>query len=130
MKHLEIEWRHLDKEGNTCSRCADTGVALAEVMESLVTECQPCGCNITFKETKLSETAIAESNLILINGVPIENIIPYATASTSHCASCCELFFPDCQTTACRTVVVGEQSYEAIPVSLIRQAVCTVAQCC
>jgi tartrate dehydratase beta subunit/fumarate hydratase class I family protein len=25
MKRLEIEWRHLDKEGRTCDRCADTG---------------------------------------------------------------------------------------------------------
>jgi predicted nucleic acid-binding Zn-ribbon protein len=129
MKHLEIEWRHLDKAGNTCHRCTDTGVALAEIMASLVTECQPCGWNITFKETKLDETAIAESNMIRINGVPIENILPNATASTSHCVSCCELFTGS-QTTACRTVAVDEQSYEAIPVSLIRQAVCTVAQCC
>jgi hypothetical protein len=129
MKHLEIEWRHLDKEGNTCNRCADTGVALAASMESLVKECQPCGWNITFKETKLSETALAESNLILINGVLIENILPNAVASTSHCASCCELF-TGCQTTTCRTIEVGNQSYEAIPVSLIRQAVCTIAQCC
>jgi len=28
MNPLEIEWRHLDKEGNTCVRCSETGAAL------------------------------------------------------------------------------------------------------
>ncbi|HRD67015.1 MAG TPA: hypothetical protein PKY50_12785 [Candidatus Competibacter sp.] len=27
MTALEIEWRHLEKDGRTCLRCSDTGVA-------------------------------------------------------------------------------------------------------
>lgn len=25
MTRIEIEWRHLDKDGKTCERCSDTG---------------------------------------------------------------------------------------------------------
>ena len=38
MKTLEIEWKHLDKEGATCIRCKDTGRTLAEVIKGLTRE--------------------------------------------------------------------------------------------
>lgn len=127
MKQLKIEWRHLDKEGNTCARCSDTGTALEEVMASLSEECKPSGWEITFKETKLTGKDIAESNMILFNGVPIENVLPNTRASESHCPSCCEFTGVP---TSCRTVEYESRPYEAIPASLIRQAACTIMQCC
>lgn len=127
MKHLEIEWRHLEKDGNTCVRCSDTGATLNEVVESLASECLPCGWEITYRETRLSEEEIRESNIILLNGEPIEAVLSGAVASESHCASCCEFTGKD---TSCRTVEIGGQSYEAIPASLIREAVCSITQCC
>lgn len=127
MKHLEIEWRHLEKEGNTCVRCSDTGRALEEVMADLSEECRPCGWEIFFKEIKLTGKDIAESNMILFNGVPIEEILPGARASESYCASCCEFTGAP---TSCRTVEYESRSYETIPESLIRQALCAVTQCC
>jgi len=127
MKRLEIEWRHLDKAGNTCIRCADTEAALKEVASSLATECAPRGWEIALKETKLTEKEIAESNMILVNGVPIEILLGAGTAQ-SHCASCCEVVGEE--SVCCRTIEHEGRSYEAIPARLIRQAVCAVAQCC
>lgn len=128
MRTLEIEWRHLEKDGYTCIRCSDTGAALSEVVSKLETECRPHGWEIRFKETKLTEKDIAESNLILFNGQPIESVIPEAKASESHCQSCCEITGQS--TTSCRTLEIRGKSYEGIPESIIRQVVCEVAQCC
>lgn len=128
MNTLEIEWKHLDKAGNTCVRCSDTGAALQDVVEKLAEECKPCGWDVQFKETKLSEREIAESNLILFNGEAIEDILPNAQAAESHCQSCCE--FTGEPSTACRTVEFAGNTYEGIPAFLIRQAACEVAHCC
>lgn len=128
MKTLEIEWKHLEKEGNTCCRCSDTGKALERVIGKLVKECKPCGWDIKFKETTLTEKELSESNIILFNGKPIESVLPEAEASESHCESCCE--FTGDPATFCRTVESGGVTYEEIPELLIRQAVCEIAQCC
>jgi hypothetical protein len=124
---LEIEWRHLEKDGITCIRCSDTGEALDEVISKLADECKPCGLDIIFKETKLGEQDISESNIILFNGKPIESVLPEAKASESCCESCCELLGSP---TFCRTLEFNGKSYEGIPSSIIRQAVCEIAQCC
>jgi len=128
MKTLDIEWRHFDKEGNTCIRCSDTGEVLHSVVEELSEECRPCGWDIKFRETKLTEREISESNIILLNGKPIEKILQNALAGESHCQSCCEL--TGSTSTSCRTIEIEGRSYESIPSHLIRQAVCAVAQCC
>lgn len=128
MQTLEIEWQHLDKAGNTCIRCNDTGEALETVVEKLKQECQNCGWDIVFKETKLSEQDIAVSNRILFNQQAIETILPNAHAAESHCQSCCE--FTQNPATQCRTIEFNNHSYESIPASLIRQAACEMTQCC
>lgn len=128
MNTLEIEWKHLDVAGNTCIRCADTGEDLLDVVEKLSEECEPCGWRISFKDTRLSVDEIPESNTILFNGKPIEKLLPTAKASESHCQSCCE--FTGNDSTHCRTVELGGETYEAIPGELIRQAVCAIAGCC
>ena len=127
MKSLEVEWRHLDIAGNTCVRCSETGAALKEVVSGLAKECRASGWDIFLKETKLTEKELAESNIILINGIPMEKILG-AEASQSHCASCCEVV--EQESVCCRTVEHKGHSYEAIPARLIREAVCAVAQCC
>lgn len=128
MKTLEIEWRHLDVGGSTCDRCADTGGAVREAVAALTAECGPKGWNIAFRETRLTEQDLGESNLLLFNGVPIEDVLPNAAASESHCASCGDLIGQ--VDTACRTVDYCGQSFETIPAPLIRQAACAVAGCC
>ena len=127
MKKIEIEWKHLDKDGSTCIRCADTGKELEKVIGELKRECRGRGMDIFFKETGLSEKEIDESNAVLINGEKIEHILPQASASSNCCGSCCEFTG---RKTYCRTIELNGETYEAIPGSLIREAVCRVGQCC
>lgn len=127
MPTLEIEWRHLDKDGRTCLRCSDTLQSLQQVTAQLAAECAPHGVHIVYRETRLSSEQLAESNLILFNGLPLESVLPGASASESECLSCGELCG---QPSFCRTVTVGGQTFEAIPATLIRQAACAVVQCC
>jgi len=131
MKNLTIEWRHLDieKDGvaSTCVRCNDTGEELADVVKALSLECGLKGTEISFKETKLAPSDVAQSNLVLFNGIPIEEVLPGAFASKNECQSCCDLIGSQ---TDCRTIEYNGKTYETIPAELIRQAACAVAHCC
>ena len=62
---------------------------------------------------------MAQSNLILFNGVPLEELLDGATADENACASCSCLTGSD---TSCRTVQYGGSVYEDIPPELIRRA--------
>jgi len=128
MKTLEIEWKHLDVEGRTCSRCSDTGEAIQDVVEKLSKECEPFGWTLKFKETKLPEQKIKESNEVLFNGTPLEEILTEAKASNSFCDSCSKLLGKP--TDSCRTLEYDGNTYEGIPSSIIRQAACKITQCC
>jgi len=127
MKTLTIEWKHLDKEGATCVRCSDTGKTLAEVVKDLSREWKGSGIRIEFKETLLKAGEIRQSNQILFNGIPLESLVPGASAGESSCASCCDLTGED---VACRTVEHEGTVYEAIPERLIRTAAGRAAGCC
>lgn len=127
MQTITIEWLHLDVAGATCERCGDTGRELAQLVENLRNECAPRGVDIVFHETLLSAEQISSSNSILINGVPLETILPQTLASTSCCTSCGDLTG---RPEECRTIVHLGQEYETIPQELIRQAVCKIGGCC
>ena len=127
MNTLEIEWRHLDKDGRTCLRCSDTLQSLQQVIQQLAAECAPQGVEIVYRETKLPIEQLSQSNLILFNGAPLEAVLPGASASESECQSCGDLCG---EPSFCRTVTVGGRTFEAIPAALIRQAACRVARCC
>lgn len=127
MKTVTVEWRHLDKEGKTCLRCAETGRGVVELVQRLQEECRPRGVDILFTETKLSETEIDQSNLILINGKPIEDILPSTAASENCCCSCGALTGKE---ESCRTIIRHGQTHEAIPQEFIREAICKIANCC
>ena len=124
---ITIEWLHLEVAGETCERCGDTGLELRRIVEQLRSECAPRGVEILFRETRLAPHQIATSNTILINGVPLEEILPRAEASTSCCPSCGDLTGG---TEQCRTLVHLGRTYETIPADLVRQAVCKAAGCC
>ena len=119
MKNLTVEWRHYDKEGATCARCSTTGQSLEEVIAGLRDELSPQGVRIVFTETKLPEERISESNLILLNGIPLEELLAEATASENTCQSCSCLTGTE---TSCRTVVFEGKTHEEIPADLIRSA--------
>ena len=127
MKTLTIEWKHLEKDGATCVRCGDTGKTLAQVVGELARECEGTGVRIVFRETPLDAGRLRESNQILFDGVPLEELLPGAAAGENACASCCDLLGRE---TSCRTVEHEGKVYEAIPEHLIRAAACRAAGCC
>jgi hypothetical protein len=119
MKELTIEWRHYDKEGATCDRCAATGTSAREVVAGLSAELADKGVTVIFTETNLPEDLMAQSNMILFNGVPLEALLDNAVADANHCSSCSCLTGSE---TNCRTVEYEGKSYEEIPEELIRKA--------
>ncbi len=127
MKTLKIEWLHFEKDGEICKRCDNTGKEIREIVARLNKECATEGVRIRFSERKLDEPEIAASNLMLIDGEPLENLLADAYASNSSCSSCGEITGKD---ELCRTVEQSDYVYETIPQKLIREAVCQVAECC
>jgi hypothetical protein len=127
MQTVTVEWRHLDKDGATCDRCAETGDGIKELVQQMDAECRSSGVRIEFTETRLSAAEIGQSNLILINGIALEEILPQTAVSASPCCSCGELIGEE---TSCRTIVRFGQVHEAIPQHLVREAICAVARCC
>ncbi len=118
MKTLKIEWKHLDVEGETCNRCYDTGENLAQEVKRLKRALQPQGIEVELIEIKLDDNQIPQSNTILFNGVPIEDILNIEV-SENYCDSCTNLLGTN---TYCRTVMFEGNEYEDIPAKAIRQA--------
>ena len=118
MKTLKIEWKHLDVAGDTCDRCYDTGENLVQEIKRLNRSLQPQGIKVELVETKLDDTQIPQSNIILFNGVPIEDILNIQV-SENYCDSCSTLLETE---TYCRTVTYEGNEYEDIPAKAIRHA--------
>lgn len=118
MRTLKIEWKHLDVQGETCDRCYDTGENLVQEVKRLNRALQPRGINVELAETKLDDTSIPQSNTILFNGIPIEDILNIEVKE-NYCDSCTKLLGTD---TYCRTVMYEGSEYEEIPARAIRQA--------
>jgi len=119
MKDLVIEWRHYDKEGETCDRCAATGSSLREAVAQLSEELAGKEVAVRFVETVLPEEQMAQSNLILFNGVALEALLDDAYAGEDPCPSCSCLTGSE---TSCRTVGFEGRTYREIPGELIRKA--------
>lgn len=119
MKTLEIEWRHFDKSGQTCDRCAATGSSVSKIVAELSTELAEKGVSVTFTETLLPEELMAQSNMLLLNGIPLESLLDNAATDENHCESCSCLTGSE---TSCRTVEYEGKTYEEIPGELIRMA--------
>ena len=119
MKTLIINWKHLDVEGETCDRCNETGLNLISEVEKLNEELNARGFKIVLKETKLEGEDIHRSNEILLDGVPIEEILSIEV-SDNYCESCSTLLNED---TYCRTVLYKGREYEDIPSEAIHHAV-------
>ncbi|MBS4097094.1 MAG: DUF2703 domain-containing protein [Sulfuricella sp.] len=115
---LDIEWRHLEVAGNTCERCDATGKTLGDVLKALSAELKARGVEVVFCETPLGAAELAQSNLILFNGRPLEEWLN-ARTTQSHCQSCCEMVGEQVN---CRAVEIAGKVYEAIPEALIRDA--------
>jgi hypothetical protein len=117
MKTLKIEWNHLDVDGETCNRCYDTGENLNQEVRRLIRTLPVLGIQVELIDTKLDDTEVPQSNLILFNYVPIEDILNIQV-SKNYCESCSNLFGADIY---CRTVIYEDNEYEDIPAKAIHQ---------
>lgn len=117
-KRLEIEWKHFAVGDATCERCGKTGDTVRSVVDELRKDFGPAGIKINLTETILDKTRIAESNEILMNGVPLEDLLAASVVSTD-CPSCGTLAG---ESTCCRAVEIDDVQYEDIPAELIRKA--------
>ena len=127
MNTVAVEWRRLVHDGRTCDRCGDTGAMLRQLVASLDAECAGQGTRVKLKETELGPERIAESNLVLIEGQPLERLLAHIAVGHTHCASCEELTG---QEQACRAFQLAGETHEVPPPYLVRQAVCRIAACC
>lgn len=114
-KRITIEWRHLETERGTCERCSNTGAVLESVIEKLKKD----GVEPVFKEVKLDSSRLSESNLVIINGRSVEDLLGAKTGS-SDCPSCSDLVG---EQSCCRTVITPDnQVHEALGETLILKA--------
>lgn len=100
-KIINFEWRHLDLNSSTCSRCSETGKNIQEVILELKDEFKD-DLDVSYIEVKLDKTRLKESNLVLINGIEIEKILDEMTASENDCPSCGDLLQ---EQACCRTLI-------------------------
>lgn len=119
---LVIEWRHIGRDiENTCERCSETGKAVRETVDQIRAALEDAGITVKFVENVLPHDAIADSNIILFNGVPLEDLIEGMEVTSTPCSSCACITGQD--DVECRAVDYGGERYESIPPELIARAV-------
>lgn len=124
MKSLPIVWQRLvDSEGETCDRCGNTYEALRQAVTKLEKILQPLGIEISLKTTDIDRDTFtadpSQSNRVWMAGKPIEEWLG-ATVASSPCCSVCGDY-------ECRTIQLGDDVFEAIPLELILKAALVAA---
>jgi hypothetical protein len=114
MKTLPIVWQRLVTNGETCPRCAGTGDEVERAYQQLRAQLLPLGIEPTLETRQINKAAFkespSESNRIWIAGKPMEEWLN-ASVGSSRCCSVCG----DAE---CRTVAVGDATYEVVPEEL------------
>lgn len=119
MKPLRIVWQRLiSSSGQTCYRCQRTFDSLQDALGTLKKVLAPLHLEPALETVELTEDAFkaqpVASNRILIGGKPLEQWLGGRAGSSPCCSVCGDA--------ECRTVEIGEQVFEAIPVGLILKA--------
>ena len=118
MKELLIVWQRLIVGARTCERCGNTGANLERAAERLRAELEPKGVRVVLERIELSPAALAGSNSVTCNGVPVEELLEAGTGS-SPCPSCCEMLGAPAD---CRTLRLNGREFEAIPEAALFRA--------
>lgn len=119
---LSVEWRRLLVDGRTCERCGDTGQAVERAVEQARRE---LGLDVELSVIALPPERIDESNLVTVNGVPLEVLLgalPMATA----CDSCGDLT-GDAHC-VCRAIDLNGRVFEALDEELILRGIRAAAK--
>jgi len=119
MKTLLISWQRLvNKAGQTCPRCKNTGDTVESAYTKLKKSLYDLGIEVELKKEILYFSIFTkdplQSNRIWINGKSLEELLG-ATVGKSQC---CEV----CGDSECRTVSIGQNTFETIPEDLIIRA--------
>ena len=88
-------------------------------MRKLNSSLQPSGIRVEWFETKLEGDRITESNSVLFDGTPIEDILEIGS-SENYCGSCSDLLEKE---SFCRTIHYDGFEFEDIPAKAIQDAV-------
>lgn len=121
-KELVIEWKHIGKDiEHTCERCEETGMALNAVLAEISMLLEMEGVSVRIIETVIENDAVAESNSLLFNGVPIEELLKGVEVTPVSCGSCgsCTTCGEDGE---CQMICYSGERYEMIPPDLIGRA--------
>jgi hypothetical protein len=118
MGKIEIKWQRLLYEGQTCPRCKSTEDELEKAVSILKQSLAPLGIDVVLEKAELSAEEFKknplQSNLIWINGQSLEDWLGGKTGQSP----CCDI----CGPFECRTIVLEEKIYEAIPADLVIKA--------
>lgn len=126
-KEIVIEWKHIGRDvENTCVRCGETGLAVIDAVEEIRPALGEEGITVRIIETVLPYEEISESNSILFNGIPLEDLIERMTVTTTPCISCTCITGQD--EAECRAVEYEGTLYEAIPIELILRVIRKLAE--
>lgn len=119
MKKIEITWQRLvDEKGDTCDRCNKTYLNLESAIEKLKPLLDTIGIEVSFNKKALSMEEFKKnplsSNVIIINGKKIEDILNLKIGQSSCCGPCGD--------SECRTVIDESEEKEEIEERLIIKA--------
>lgn len=133
-KTLTIEWKHIGNNvTGTCDRCSLTGGAILHVLEELQPYFREKNVTARFRETVLPDSQIAESNQVVINGIPLEEYFSDAQVVQTPCCSCACITGQE--GAECRAIDLDGDRYEAIPPELLKRVITGIvesweAPCC
>jgi Domain of unknown function (DUF2703) len=115
---LPIVWQRLVSLGETCPRCGSTEVAIERAVATLREVLRPLNIEPTVETIALDQVtfdrAPAESNRIWLAGRPLEEWVGAQITGTQCCSVCGDA--------NCRTLEIGDTTYEAVPETLIVKA--------
>lgn len=116
MKTLTIKWQRLvDDNDQTCPRCNETGESVKTAFEKLKKALFELGIFVELTENKLDFPIFnqdpLQSNRIWIGDRLLEEWIGGIAGKSKCCDTCGD--------SDCRTISIGETTYESIPESLI-----------
>ena len=115
MKSLPIIWQRLvTSDGNTCDRCNATHQEIQQAVSKLKEALRPLGIEPALEIRDIDKASFkanpSEPYRIWIGGRPMEQWLG-ARVGSSRCCSVCG-------GSECRTVEIGEATFEAIPQEL------------
>jgi hypothetical protein len=119
MKTIKIVWQRLvDEKGQTCPRCSDTEQELHKALRFLAKSLLPLGITFSLETRALNGQEFhqdpSQSNRLWIDKKPLEKWVK-GEAGASPCGG-------PCGEAECRTIIVGDKTFETIPAELIIKA--------